>query len=81
LRTLYKRLRLIERHLKDHIAAQDIAGLRAEVESLDREIIALGVPMSHSDVYFTMKSHLHLVRNRLEARSTQLQADVSDRLQ
>ena len=68
LRTLYKRLRGIERHLKDDIAVTDVAELKAQVESLDREIIALGVPIRHSDLYFTMKSHLNLVRNRLDAR-------------
>ncbi len=72
LRTLYRRLRDIERHLKDHIAAESVAELKAEVEGLDREIIAIGIPMSYSDLYFTMKSHLNLVRNRLDTRYTQL---------
>ena len=71
--TLYKRLRDIERQLKDNITAKSVAELKAQVESLDREIIALGVPMSHSDLYFTMKSHLNLVRNRLDTRGIQLQ--------
>jgi hypothetical protein len=70
---LYKRLRSIERHLKDNIAIKDVEELKAQVESLDREIVALGVPMRHSDIYFTMKSHLNLVRNRLDMRSIQLQ--------
>jgi TRAP transporter TAXI family solute receptor len=70
---LYKRLRSIERHLKDNIAMKDVEELKAQVESLDREIVALGVPMRHSDIYFTMKSHLNLVRNRLDMRSIQLQ--------
>jgi TRAP transporter TAXI family solute receptor len=69
---LYKRLRSIERHLKDNIAIKDVEELKAQVESLDREIVALGVPMRHSDIYFTMKSHLNLVRNRLDMRSIQL---------
>jgi TRAP transporter TAXI family solute receptor len=70
---LYKRLRSIERHLKDNIAIKDVEELKAQVESLDREIVALGVPMRHSDIYFTMKSHLNLVRHRLDMRSIQLQ--------
>lgn len=70
---LYKRLRSIERHLKDNIAIKDVEELKAQVESLDREIVALGVPMRHSDIYFTMKSHLNLVRIRLDNRSIQLQ--------
>jgi TRAP-type uncharacterized transport system substrate-binding protein len=71
--TLYKRLRDIEQHFKDDITAKNIAELKAQVESLDQELIALGVPMSHSDLYFTMKSHLNLVRIRLDTRGMRLQ--------
>jgi len=71
LRALYRRLRAIERHLKDDISAKDIAELKAQVERLDREIIGLGVPIRHSDLYFAMKSHLTLVHNRLEMRRIQ----------
>jgi TRAP-type uncharacterized transport system substrate-binding protein len=70
---LYKRLRVIERNLKDNIGAEDVSRLKAQIESLDREIIDMGVPMQHSDLYFMMKSHLNLVRNRLDAMGTQLQ--------
>lgn len=80
LRTLYKRLRGIERHLKDNITAKDIAELQAKVESLDREVFALEVPIRHSDLYFTIKSHLNLVHNRLDRRGTQLRAEAGDRL-
>ena len=46
--TLYKRLRDIERHLKDDVTAKSVAELKAQVETLDREIVALGIPMSYS---------------------------------
>jgi uncharacterized protein len=66
---LYKRLRFIERNLKDKIGVEDITRLKAQLESLDREIIEMGVPVQHSDLYFMMKSHLNLVRSRLDAHA------------
>ena len=69
---LYKRLRIIERNLKGDIGVEDVTRLKAQIESLDREIIDMGVPMQHSDLYFMMKSHLNLVRNRLDAVGIQL---------
>lgn len=71
---LYKRLRIIERHLKGGIDAENAARLKAQIESLDRELIDMGVPVQHSDLYFMMKSHLNLVRNRLEALGTELKS-------
>ncbi len=70
---LYKRLRVIERNLKDNIEVEDVARLNAQIERLDREMSDMGVPVQHSDLYFMMKSHLNLVRNRLEALGMQLQ--------
>ena len=70
--TLYKRLRVIERNLKDDIGVEEVTRLKAQIESLDREMIDMGVPVQHSDLYFMMKSHLNLVRNRLDALGIQL---------
>ena len=64
---LYKRLRVIERNLKDNIGVEDVTRLKAQIETLDREMIDMGVPVQHSDLYFMMKSHLNLVRDRLDA--------------
>ena len=72
LRALYRQLRVIERHLKDNIGVEDVARLKAQVDSLDREIIGIGVPVRHSDLYFMMKSHLNLVHSRLEMRRLEL---------
>ena len=37
-----------------------MSALEAELESVDREIHLLGVPMQHSDLFFSIKSHLEL---------------------
>ena len=65
LRALYRRLRKIEASLQKSLTAPEILTLEDEIESLDRDIINLGVPMKHSDLYFMIKSHLNLVRTRI----------------
>jgi len=58
--------------LQKGVTAPDISALEHEIESLDRAIINLGVPMKHSDPYFTIKSHLNLVRHLIGLRRTEL---------
>ena len=72
LRALYRRLRKIEARLQKSLTASEISTLEDEIESLDRDIIDLGVPMKHSDLYFMIKSHLNLVRTRIAMRRTDL---------
>jgi TRAP-type uncharacterized transport system substrate-binding protein len=72
LRALYRRLRTIEGSLQKSLIGPDILALQDQVESLDREIASLGVPMRHSDLYFAIKSHLNLVRNRIGMRRIEL---------
>ena len=74
LRALYRRLRTIEANLQKSATAQDIAAFEDELDGLDRETIAFGVPMRHSALYFLLKSHLHLVHNRIQKRHTELSA-------
>ena len=56
----------------------EISTLEDEIESLDRDIINLGVPMKHSDLYFMIKSHLNLVRTRIGLRRTDLRGKKED---
>jgi len=72
MRALYRRLRAIETTLQTAATAPEITALDGEIESLDRAIHGLGVPMKHSDLYFTLKSHLNLVRTRIGLRHTEL---------
>ena len=82
LRALYRRLRTIEVNLQKSTTVQGIVALEDELESLDRETIAFGVPMRHSALYFLIKSHLHLVHDRIRRRHTELSArsEVSEKL-
>ncbi len=72
LRGLYRRLRAIEANSHKVTIAPEFLALEGAIESLDREIINLGVPMRHSDLYFSIKSHLNLVRIRIGMRHAQL---------
>ena len=74
LRALYRRLRIIEANLQNSAIVQDIVVLEDELESLDRDILAFRVPMRHSVLYFSIKSHLHLVHTRIQKRRTELSA-------
>jgi uncharacterized protein len=62
---LYRLLRTIETQLKAGLAASEIAGLQADLEKIDRAADALGVPLRYSDLLFSLKSHINLVRERL----------------
>jgi hypothetical protein len=60
--------------LQKSLTAPEILTLEDEIENLDRDIINLGVPTKHSDLYFMIKSHLNLVRTRIGLRRTDLGA-------
>jgi TRAP transporter TAXI family solute receptor len=77
---LYRRLRSIEVALQKSTTLRGIVALEDELESLDRATIAFGVPMRHSALYFLIKSHLHLVHNRIRKRHTEL-SDHSELLE
>jgi hypothetical protein len=71
LRVLYRRLRIIEANSQKSKMLQDIVALEGEIESLDRETLLSGA-MRHSAQYFAIKSHLHLVHNRIQKRRAEL---------
>jgi hypothetical protein len=70
---IYRRLRRIEASLQREVTASEVSALEAELVSVDRSIHSLGVPMQHSDLYFSIKSHLELVRIDLGLRRAELQ--------
>jgi len=72
LNSMYRRLRAIEAILHRDIASAEVAGLEADLASVDRAIHLLAIPMQHSDQFFAIKSHLDLVRVRLGLRRAEL---------
>jgi hypothetical protein len=52
----------------------EVSTLEAELASVDRPLHMLSVPMQHSDLFFSIKSHLDLVRVQIGLRRAELQA-------
>jgi TRAP-type uncharacterized transport system substrate-binding protein len=68
LHALYRRLRSIEERLQKGTDASQLGVLAEEIEALEHDMIDLGLPVRHSDLYFSVKSHLNLVRIRIRSR-------------
>ena len=68
LRALYRRLRSIEERLHKGLDFVQTAALEEEIEFLEHDMIKLALPVRHSNLYFSVKSHLNLVRIRIRSR-------------
>ena len=66
---------------RSHHCRKMLLNSRPRLKAWTEKSLLLGCRCSHSDLYFTMKSHLNLVRNRLDTRYTQLQAEAGNQLQ
>jgi hypothetical protein len=76
LNAMYRRLRVIEAILHKDVSSTDVTSLEADLASVDRAIHLLSIPMQHSDAFFSIKSHLDLVRIQLGLRRAELQAGL-----
>jgi TRAP transporter TAXI family solute receptor len=77
LRSMYRRLRTIEASLQKDVAISEVSALEADLESIDRAIHILGVPIRHSDLFFSLKVHIDLVRTRLGSRRVELRNRIT----
>jgi hypothetical protein len=66
MRDLYRRLRLVEAEIPAEPTASQLDVLQSDLESIEKSANHLGVPIRHSDLFFELKTHIHLVRQRLE---------------
>jgi len=62
---LYRQLRTVETKLKAQLTISEIVAFQSDLETIDRSADALGVPIRYSDLLFSLKSHINLVRQRL----------------
>jgi TRAP-type uncharacterized transport system substrate-binding protein len=67
LRSLYRRLRVVENALHVGLTASQIADLQSELADIDKATST--VPMRHSDLYFMLRYHLSQMRSRLAEAS------------
>jgi TRAP transporter TAXI family solute receptor len=75
--SMYRRLRVIEASLQKCASPLEVSALETELESVDREIHLLGVPMQHSDLFFSIKSHLDDVRAHLRSSRAKLSSQTT----
>ena len=75
--SMYRRLREIEASLEEDLTISEVSELEAELASVNRAIHLLGVPKQHSSLFFSIKSHLELVRIDLGLRRVELQSRMT----
>jgi TRAP-type uncharacterized transport system substrate-binding protein len=64
----------IEASLQKDATSSEVAALETELATIDRKISMFGVPIQHSDTFFSIKSHIDVVRMRLGIRRAALQS-------
>jgi TRAP-type uncharacterized transport system substrate-binding protein len=74
---IYRRLRAIEARLQKDVTTSEVLTLEADLKRVDQEINNLGVPMQHSQLFFSIKSHVDDVRARLAARLVQARSQIA----
>jgi hypothetical protein len=63
--------------LQKNATAAELSALKADLESVDRAASILGVPMRHSELFFSLKVHIDLVRARLASRGAELRGQAT----
>ena len=65
---LYRRLRIIEKESQIELSPLQIESLKSELENIDKAASFLGIPIGHLDLFFSLKTHINLMRIHLESR-------------
>jgi TRAP-type uncharacterized transport system substrate-binding protein len=65
---LYRQLRVIEANMQSELTDSQTNMLQSDLERIERSASNLNVPTRHSDLFFELKSHINLVRQRLLSR-------------
>jgi TRAP-type uncharacterized transport system substrate-binding protein len=76
MRDLYRRLRFVEAEMQTAPTAAQLDALQADLERIEHSANNLGVPIRHSDLFFDLKTHINLVRQRLGLRRAKLQSEI-----
>lgn len=63
---LYRRLRLVNAHLKKDLTVDQVTELQIDLENIDRAANVL--PMRHSDLFFALLMHIRFTRTELASR-------------
>lgn len=67
----YGELKFLEEDLKNHFDAAKLADYRNRLDALDDEAIQLRVPLGFTDLVYTLREHVNLVRHILDKKESQ----------
>ena len=67
---LYRRLRIVDAHLKTDLTVDQVTALQIDLENIDQAANIL--PMRHSDLFFALLMHIRFTRTELASRLTAL---------
>jgi TRAP-type uncharacterized transport system substrate-binding protein len=76
MRHLYRQLRIIEANTQTDLTVSQLDALQSDLEKIDQSASNLGVPIRHSDLFFELKTHINLVRQRLGLRRAALPSEI-----
>lgn len=74
----YHRLRAIEATMETGLSLSNVASLQTELKAIERAALGIKVPMRHSDLFYSLDSHIKLTRERLERRQKELASAQRD---
>ncbi len=67
----YGELKYLEDDLKNHYDPVKLSDYRSRLDALDEEAAQLHVPLAFTDLVYTLREHVNLVRHILDKRETQ----------
>ena len=67
----YGELKFLEEDLKHHFDAAKLADYRSRLDTLDQEASQLRVPLGYTDLVYTLREHVNLVRHILDKKESQ----------
>jgi hypothetical protein len=71
---LYRRIRLVNSHLKSELTVDQLVALQNDLENIDRAANIL--PMRHSELFLNLLMHIRFTRTELAARRDALRGEA-----
>ena len=65
---IYGELKFLEDDLKHHFDPAKLADYRSRLDALDDEASALHIPLGFTDLAYTLREHVNLVRHILDKK-------------
>src|SRR5450631_1662107 len=76
MRKLYRRLRIVEKAMKENLTASQLTALQNDLETIDR--VSAILPMRHSETYFGLKRDIDATRTHLASRLVEARSQTTN---